>query len=92
MEHDEEDFRKRVLEKVPQAYHQFLDVFSKAESDTITPYRIGVDYKIELTKGAKPEDLGYSPLYKLSAYELETYKKYIEEHLYKGFIEPNSAL
>jgi hypothetical protein len=30
-----------------------------------------VDYKIELLNGAKPTDLGYSLLYKLSIEELE---------------------
>ena len=46
-----------------------------------------MDYKIELTEGSRPEDLGYSPLYKLSCRELEACREYITDNLHKGFIE-----
>lgn len=55
--------RRRVLED----YHDFLDVFSKKELDTLPLFRLGVDYKIEL-EGELPR--GYYPLYKMSAEEL----------------------
>jgi transposase InsO family protein len=88
---DNEDLRQQALEQVPACYHDFLDVFSKAESDTLPPFRPNVDHKIELLPGSNPEDLGYTGLWKLSAEELEAARKYITENLAKGFIEPSNA-
>jgi len=79
------------LEQVPTCYHDYLDVFSKAESDTLPPFRPKVDHKIELLPGSSPEDLGYTGLWKLSAEELEAARRYITENLQKGFIEPSGA-
>ncbi|KKA22077.1 Gag/polymerase/env polyprotein [Rasamsonia emersonii CBS 393.64] len=80
---EEADLRKLV----PSYYHDYLDVFSKRASDTLPPSR-PCDHKIELTM---ENTLGYSPLYKQSAEELEATKKYIMENLDKGFIEPSNA-
>jgi hypothetical protein len=77
-----------VKQQVPKQYHSFLDVFSKAASDTLPPYRDGVDYKIELTKKTTPS---YYPLYKMSLEQLEAAKSYIYENVKKGFIVPSSA-
>ena len=60
------------MEKVPEAYRDYLDVFSKAASDVLPPNR-SYDHKIQL-KGKKT--LGHSPLYKMSHDELETLRKY----------------
>jgi len=72
-------------------YHLLLDMFSKADSDAMPPFRANVDHKIELLPGSNPEDLGYTALWKLSTEELETARKYITENLSKGFIEPSNA-
>ena len=66
----QEDARKLVLTK----YYNFLDIFSKADSDILPPRREGVDYRINLKPGARPEDLHYSPLYKISLEKLEVYQ------------------
>ena len=81
MEFDELDLRQQVLSQVPTTYHDYLDVFSKVDSDTMPPSRAKVDHYIELLPGRQPEDLGYSSLYKLSVEELETARKYIAENL-----------
>ena len=62
LESDDEQLRQLALEKVPKCYHDCLDVFSKAESDALAPFRANVDHKIELLPGSNPEDLGYTGL------------------------------
>lgn len=76
--------------KVPLKYHQYLDVFSKAASDELSPHR-SYDHRIELEKGKSRSDLSFSPLYKMSVQELEVVKKYLEDNLSKGFIEPSQS-
>ena len=72
---------------VPPEYHEFLDVFSKAASDTLAPHRT-YDHRIIL-EGDK--DHGHSPLRSMSQKELEFVKKYLEDNLRKGFIEASHA-
>jgi len=63
-------------------------VFSKEASDQLLPHHF-YDHYIELTE---KNSLGYSPLYKQSAEELEATKKYLMENLGKGFIVSSRAL
>ena len=72
---------------VPQEYHNFLDVFSKKDSDTLPPYQ-KYDHKIHLEEEQKP---GHAPLYKMSPEELDAVKRYLDSHLAKGFIQASSA-
>lgn len=88
---DDEEFRAKAEAAVPSCYHDILDVFSKTESDTLSPHRPGVDLHIELKDGAGPEQLSFAPLYKMSLEELEVARAYITENLEKGFIVPSSA-
>jgi hypothetical protein len=87
---DTQELRDKVRQKVPECYHDLLDGFSKVESDKLAPSR-HCDHKIELLKDSRPEDLGYSPLYKMSLRELETCREYITGALKKGFIIPSSS-
>ena len=73
-------------------YYLFLDVFSKADSDTMPLFRANIDYKIKLLSSSNLEDLRYTVLQKLSTEKLETTQKYITENLSKGFIKPSNAL
>ena len=75
---------------VPAEYHDFFDVFSKEISDTLRPHR-KYDHRIELLKDKNLGDLGHSALRGLSVPQLEFVKKFLEEHLKKGFIEASSA-
>ena len=72
---------------IPQEYHNFLDVFSKKDSDTLLPYRI-YDNMILLEEEQKP---GHAPLYKMSLEELDTVKWYLDSHQAKRFIQASSA-
>ncbi len=56
---------------IPQEYHDFLDVFSKKDSDTLPPHR-KYDHKIYLEEEQKP---GHAPLYKMSPEELDAIKR-----------------
>ena len=72
---------------VPQEYHDFLDVFSKKDSNTFPLHR-KYDHKIHLEEEQKP---GHVSLYKMSPEELGTVKKYLDSHLAKRFIQASSA-
>ena len=74
---------------VPKKYHKFLNVFLKKASDTLSPHS-KYDYQTYLLKGYK--DHGNSPLSKMSESELQFVKKFLEEHLKKGFIKASSTL
>jgi hypothetical protein len=58
------------LAYVPNIYKDFIDVFSKIESDKLSLYR-SYDYKITLENN---NTLKYSPLYKISIKKLEILK------------------
>ena len=73
--------------KVPEEYHDFLKVFSKAEPDELAPHR-PYDHRILLTGD---QDHGHSYLRSMSRMELEFVKKYLEDNLRKGFIEASHA-
>lgn len=92
LQEDEEELRQKVRREVPTEYHEYFDVFSKVVSDQLTAFRLKYNHKIELLEGAKPEDLGFSPLYRMTVNELEAYRKYVTENLYKGFIESSDVL
>lgn len=73
--------------QVPPQYHDFLCVFSEAESHILPPSR-PYDHKIELETNST---LNYGPLYNQSAEELQQVKQYLMENLKKGWIEPSKA-
>jgi transposase InsO family protein len=84
---DDEENMRLIQEKLPAEYAAFTGAFSKSASDTLAPYREGVDHKIQLTV---PENtLTCNHLYKHSEQELQAAKKYITENLQKGFITPS---
>jgi hypothetical protein len=83
-----EDIEEReIKDQLPERYHQFADVFSKIQSDEL-PQRKEYDHRIELEREV---ELGYCPLYRMTAEELEAAKEYILENLDKGFIVPSNA-
>lgn len=76
---DDDELRRFAVEKAPTCYHDYLDVFSKANSDALPPFRPpNVDYKMELLPGSSQDDPGYTGLWKLSAEELEAARRYID--------------
>jgi hypothetical protein len=84
---NEETDEQLVERLLPKEYTDLREGFSKAASDTLAPHR-PYDHRIELEA---ENTLGYSPLRQHSIEELLAAKKYIEENLHKGFIEPSQA-
>ena len=75
------------LSTVPEEYHDFTDVFSKAKASVLAPHR-EYNLKIELEEGA---NLPPGRLYSLSPVELETLRAFIDKNLRFGFIRPTSS-
>ena len=78
------DPKTMVLEE----YHEFLNVFSKEASDTLSSH-LKYDHQIHLLEGYR--DYGNSLLSKMSEPKLQFVKKFLEKHLKKGFIKASSA-
>ena len=72
-----------------EEYHKFLDIFPKEASDTLLPHS-KYNYQIRLLEGYR--NYGNSLLSKMSELKLQFVKKFLEDHLKKGFIEASSAL
>ena len=75
------------LQDVPEDYHDFADVFSKAKANTPAPHR-PYDLKIILEDGKEPPQ---PPIYPLSTSELKTLREFLDEHLNIGFIQPSRS-
>ena len=73
---------------VLEEYHKFLDVFSKEASDTLSEHP-KYDHRIRFLESYK--DHGNSLLRAMSEPKLQFVKKFMEEHLKKGFIKASSA-
>ena len=69
--------------KLLKEYHQFLDVFSRQEADTL-PVHQSYDHKIPLED---EKQLTFEALYSMSQDELKVLQKYLNDHLFKGFIQ-----
>ena len=73
--------------KLLKEYHQFLDVFSRQEADTLPVHR-SYDHKILLED---EKQLTFEALYSMSQDELKVLQKYLNDHLFKGFIQASSS-
>jgi hypothetical protein len=80
--------RKQILAKLSFNYADFVDVFSKSQSNELPPHRPS-DHKIELLPDATP--LRAHPLYSMSAEQLVALKEYLTENLQKKWIVSNGA-
>jgi len=83
-----EESPEQLVERwLPACYTDYKDVFSKAVSDQLAPYR-SYDHKIQLEG---ENNLGFSLLYNHNLEELRAIKKYITDNLQKGFIASSNA-
>lgn len=73
--------------KVPECYHEFLDVFSKEASNTVSAHSKH-DHVIRLLS---EKDHGQAALRAMPKEKLVFVKKFLEDNLKKGFIEASSA-
>ena len=74
--------------KLPKEYYQFLDIFSRQKADTLSVHR-SYDHKIPLED---EKQLTFEALYSMSQDELKVLWKYLNDHLFKGFIQVSSSL
>ena len=84
VEYTLEELKKRV----PETYHCEIEVFMRTEADKLASHRKD-DHEINLLPGTEPPFIrNYRPM---SEQELIAVKKYLDEHLAKGFIRPSSS-
>ena len=74
-----------LFTQVPPAYHDFLDVFSEQQANTLPPHR-KYDLHINLLPSKAPL---WGRIYTQSAVELVEMKAYIKAYLANGFIRPS---
>ena len=86
---EEEENMRLVDRKLPKEYHRLKHIFSKKEGNELPPHREGINHDIQVT--AEPHGLKANPLYSMSLEQLEELKRYLREHLAKGYIEPSDA-
>ena len=76
--------REDLLKRVPLKYHSIIEVFMKSNADIVAEHREKWDHKIHLEEGKKaPFVRNYKPFLDQKTVAM---KKYIDEHLGKGFI------
>ena len=74
-----------IRERLPIEFHEFLDIFNRAQVNNLPPYRVS-DYKIKLIGDSIPPQ---SRAYRMSPYKIQKVKAYLDENLSKGFIIPS---
>jgi hypothetical protein len=80
--------REQILAKLSFNYADFMNVFSKNQSDELPPHQPS-DHKIELLPDATP--LKAHPLYSMSTEQLVALKEYLTENFRKNWIIPSGA-
>ena len=76
-----------LLNRVPQEYHDFCDVFSGEKANMLAPHWL-YDLKIDLEEGTKPF---HGPIYSLSPPELTALRDFLEENTKNRFICPSKS-
>lgn len=81
---------EEVKLRLPFEYHDYLDVFDRDKADELPPHR-PYDHKLEFMDDSDRSKMPRSRIYPMSGHKLEQVKKYLDEHLKKGFIVPSKA-
>ena len=78
----------RIKALVPEEYHKFLPLFTKAVHNVL-PLHCIYDHSIPLKKGSQPP---FRPLYSLSRNELIVVMEWLDKNLRRGWIQNSSSL
>ena len=80
--------RTPPLEKLPERYREFLELFEDDDGSQLPPYRQAIDMeiKLECDQQGKEKEAPWGPLYSMSRDELLVLRKTLLELLDKGFI------
>ena len=84
----QEDPNQVLVDKVPQYYKQYQNLFFASTAEKLGPRRT-FDHAIDLKPGAEPP---WGPFYPMSAYQLDTLNKYLKEMLKQGKITHSQSL
>ena len=76
-----------ILAKLPSDYHDLIQAFLPKEAEALPPHR-PFDHKIELLPGQTPP---HHSARAMSPKELLVVRKYIDDHLDKGFIRASTS-
>ena len=87
LKHDEKKDNLPVEEMIPEAYHEYLDLFSETNADRFPESR-SWDHKIELEEGFEPKSFKTNNLTPEEQTELD---KWIKENLDKEYIQPSQS-
>ena len=71
-----------VIKKLPEVYHDYMNVFFKVEVNNLALHR-SYNHKIVLNKSM---NFSYSSLYKMSIMKLQKIRHYLKDNLNKEFI------
>ena len=74
--------------QLPSEYKEYQEMFEETAIATLLEHQEW-DHKIPLEDRKKPT---HSPIYALSAKELEALRDYLDKNLAKGFIRPSTSL
>lgn len=79
--------------KLPEEYHEFLDLFDHVKAELLPPLRgAKIDHEIELEKeNGKDKEIPWGPLYNMSRDELLVLRKTLTDYLDKGFIRVSNS-
>ena len=80
--------RAEVLAQLPPEYYNLVEAFIPSNANTLPLHR-PFDYKIELIPGKTPPNYRSRPM---SPRKLLVIRKYLDEHLDKGFIRASTSL
>src|SRR5271170_3623825 len=75
------------LHLIPKEYRDLTELFSQREAYKLPPHR-PYNHRIPLEPGTTPP---FGTIYSMSPMELEVLRKYIEDHLQKGFIRHSQS-
>ena len=81
---------QKVLSKFSVNYYNYANVFDKLKADVLLSHR-SYNHKLEFVENVNKNVLFKSRIYSLSGHKFEQVKKYLDEHLRKGFIVFNHA-
>ena len=81
---------ENVKKKLSKKYHNFLNVFDRSKTNELSSHR-EYDHKLEFIDEADKIKLSRSRIYLISGPKLKQVKKYLNEHLKKGFIVLSQA-
>jgi hypothetical protein len=87
LKHDEKKDDLPLEQQVPEAFHEFLDVFDERKADRFPGPR-SWDHKIELKEGFQPKSFKH---YELTPEEQKELDQWTKENLEKGYIRPSQS-